>query len=58
MPNMLKLLLYDKQHIIIETAKYDIHSPLSLQLLLLLEHWIQMQTEKGQRKRSKDTKEM
>lgn len=38
MPNILKLLLYDKQHIIIEIAKYDIYNPLSLQMLLLPEH--------------------
>lgn len=38
MPNMLKLLLYEEQHIIMEIAKHDIYSPLSLQLLLLLEH--------------------
>jgi len=38
MPNTLKLLLYGKQHIIMETAKYGIHNPLILQLLLLLEH--------------------
>ena len=38
MPNMLKLLLYGKQRIIMEIAKYDIYNPLSLQLLLLLEH--------------------
>jgi len=37
MPNTLKLLLYEEQHIIMEIAKYDIYS-LSLQLLLLLEH--------------------
>lgn len=36
MPNTLKLLLYGKQHIIMETAKYGIHNPLILQLLLLL----------------------
>lgn len=38
MPNMPILLLYGKQHIIMEIAKYDIYNPLNLQLLLLLEH--------------------